>query len=77
MDDAEVVLDDILKAIELVRPFFPLGTPAGLGLALAYETVVELRSLSTHINPEDLRAALANRLGADVAEVLKERFGNG
>lgn len=75
--EADVVLEDIQKAIELVRPFFPIGTPAGIALAIAYETVVELRAIQTHINPEDLRNVLANRLGTDVADILKERFGHG
>jgi hypothetical protein len=75
--DADIVLDDVLKAIEIIRPFFPLGTPAAIALAVAYETVVELRAIRTQINPEDLRATLANRLGADVAGILGERFGHG
>jgi hypothetical protein len=73
--ESSVALADIAAAIELIRPFFPLGTPAALGLALAYETVVELQAVQSHVNPEALQAALANRLGGDVAEVMKERFG--
>ena len=73
--EPEVLLDDLLRAIQIVRLWLPVGTPAAVCLGLIYEAVVELRDLGETAHPDALREALAKKLGGDVAEILKERFG--
>jgi hypothetical protein len=73
--EAEIVLDDVLAAIDLIRPFLPMGSPVAMGITLVYEAIVEIRSLETSLNPEELKKRLADKLGADVVGELKDRFG--
>ena len=75
MEDTDVLLDDLLAAITLVRRIIPMGTSLYTELSLAYEAIVEIRSIQAEISPDELQAALAAKLGAGLVEDLKDRFG--
>ena len=80
----KVVLDDILKAIEVIRPFVPelvalnpeAGGIASVGLTALYEGAVALRNAEENASPEDIKAALAARLFSVWDEIAKIRFGS-
>lgn len=75
--DGDLILDQVLEAVGKVLQFFPVGSELAKGLALAYEAIVELRTIQETVNLEDLRAFLAKRLGQDVADIMGDRFGRG
>jgi hypothetical protein len=52
-----------------------MGTSLYTELSLAYEAIVEIRSIQAEISPDELQAALAAKLGAGLVEDLKDRFG--
>lgn len=80
--DTEVVLDDVMQAATFLQPFAglvpaPYGSIASTVIQLIYEAAVSLRGKQEEVTVEDMRQALANKLGTELQDALKQRFGGG
>ncbi len=77
----DVVIEDVLQGVELVRPFVPLlaamsplaGKAAELVLPLVYEAAVRLRD--GVVTTEEIRDAERKQLLEFVDQVAAARFG--
>lgn len=83
MATANDILDDALKAIELIRPAMPIlaavnptaGAIVTSALTLLYEGLVTIRAAEPGLGGEDVPTALASKVTASLQELAALRFG--